>query len=360
MHMVRLALLIAAVGCLLMVGCGGAGLPPDPGFLGTAVRFAPPSATTLTPPAVDDGLIPRWLDVDDTAYTTAFRNSFDYAAAQVSASWVTPAPQLVVTLNGTGLKPNFAYQVKLEGLPKIDRQANQILASLGRSWRNVGYLIAGYFVTDSGGNIVTTASSQCWPDTETPIDSSYHVLWKTSQRSRGANDGPIITHQVIQTPWGYAVTEPTTGGTVGVYAEWEPNRPLPGELVLPDRKYTCLLRLTEETFHMTDYGWKTVLDAQIQFTIGAAAPPPPPPSSTGAIAGTVKYSSGAAAKRVEVTLTDETTPAVTWRTMTKGNGSYSFADVPTDTTYTVSALTASQTGVPVYAGQTTTVDLVLP
>ena len=150
-----------------------------------------------------------------------------------------------------------------------------------------------------------------------------------------------------------------------MYAELEPGRPRPGKLVLPERSYTCLLRLTEEAFHMKDasgaliYGWKSVLDTPIQFTIGAA-PPPPPPSATGAIAGTVKYASGAAAKRVEVTLTDEATGAIVKRATTSGNGSYSLTDVPTDSTYTVRALTASQSGVRVYAGQTTTVNLIVP
>lgn len=364
--MARLALLIVGTACLIVAGCGGAGLPSDPGFADTAVRLTPSSAVSLTPPAVDDGLIPRWLDVADTAYTPAFQSSFDYADAQVSASWVTPAPQLVITLNGTGLKPNFAYQIKLEGLPALDPQGNQILASVGRSWEGLGYLIAGYFVTDAAGAITRTASSKWWPNTATPIDSSYHVLWKTSQRNPGPSDGPIITHQVLQTPGAYAVAEPTPGDTVEVYAEWEPDRPLPGELVLADRKYTCLLRLTEEAFHMTGstgsliYGWKTVLDAQMQFTIGPAAPPPPPPSGTGTIAGTVKYVSGAAARRVEVTLTDEATGAIVKRATTSGNGSYSLTDVPTDSTYTVRALTASQSGVRVYAGQTTTVNLIVP
>ena len=39
--------------------------------------------------------------------------------------------------------------------------------------------------------------------------------------------------------------------TVGIYAEWEPGRALPGELVLPSGSYNVLFVLTEESFHQT-------------------------------------------------------------------------------------------------------------
>ncbi|MGD9496221.1 MAG: carboxypeptidase-like regulatory domain-containing protein [Armatimonadota bacterium] len=361
----RLALLVG-IGAVALTGCGGGTGPIFNAPGDVAPLASDPAGTLLTPPTVDDGLIARWLDVEDTAYTTGrdgvtpFTASFDYADASVMATWTTPAEQLVVTLTGTGLKPNFAYQIKLEGLPAVDPEGNQILADLGRSWEGRGYLIAGYFVTDESGTIARTASSQWWPSTATPIDSSYHVLWKTSQRTPLRFDGPVITHTVQQTSWGYDGN--AAGGTVGVYGEWEAKRPKPGKLILPDHAYTCLLRLSEEAFHMRDssgnliYGWKSVLDAPVQFTIGASAGP----SATGSIAGTVRYSSGTPARRVEVKLTDETTGSIIKRTKTGGNGSYSFGDVPADSTYTVSALSASVSGVVVVANQTTTVDLVVP
>lgn len=364
-----LLLLLALAGVAVLAGCGGANGPDDPATLNTTFDS---STVALHVPSADDGLLPRWMDVADTAYTTdeagaLFETVFDYQNANVTVTIESPASQLVITLSGTGLKPNFAYQIKLEGLPSVDPAANQILGELGRWWNDVGYLISGYFVTDSAGSILYTASSEVWPDTATPIDCSYHVLWKTTQRRPLRSDGPVIHHKVIETPWGYDGS--TSGDNVGVYAEWESGRPKPGELILPQGDYQCLLRLTEEAFHMRDadgdmiYGWKTILDAPIEFTIGGGSEPPPEPSPTGAIAGKVTYQSGSAAKRVPVALTDETTWAVVASATTAGNGSYSFSEVPTDTTYVVAAtdgsLEDSASGVSVAAGETTIVNLTL-
>jgi hypothetical protein len=283
---------MVAAAIIALAGCGGTssitgGVRPGP------VTTWGTETVVLGEPLVDDGLRYRWRDVDSTLYTTDcgepdaeppippqdFQTAYSYADASVSASFATPAEQLVVTLTGTGLKPNFAYQLKLEGLPQEDPTANGILRNLGRRWRNLGYLIFGYFVTDKEGKIVTCASSTWNPDTSIPVDSSYHVLWRLS-RTPGDNDGPVITHNIIQTCFGYDGNG--TGDTVGVYGEWEPGRPTPGTLVLPEGSYTCLLRLTEETFHEQEAdwdsmwdGWKSVLDAQISFTIGSGGGPGP-------------------------------------------------------------------------------------
>jgi len=335
-----------------------------PGIEGLARTVAPlPIALTVVP---DDGMVPRWLDVANTPYTTQFVDSYDYADASVTAALTSSADGLVITLSGTGLKPNFAYQIKLEGLPSVDPVANQTLGDLGRWWNGTGYLIAGYFVTDSSGSITSTASSQVWPAAAMQVDSSYHVLWTTAQRRPKRSDGPPISHTVVQTLWAYPVEK--IGSAVSVYGGWEPQRPKPGTLVLPAGDYQCLLRLTEEGFHMTDasgaiiYGWKTVLDAPIAFTIDSVTPEPPP-ASTGSIAGTVTYEGGAAAKRVSVTLIDEAALQPIASARTVGNGAYSFGAVPTDATYTVSAsdgsLSASESGLTVSADQTTTVNLTL-
>ena len=347
----RALVFLAMAGLVALSGCGGAMGPSGTEFI-DAADIVP---VTLAP--AFDQQNPRWLDVANTPYSASFVSTYSYSQAVVTATLVTSADGLVITLDGTGLKPNFAYQVKLEGQPSVDLTANAILGGLGRWWEGTGYLIAGYFVTDAAGTITSAASSEVWPDAAIRVDSSYHVLWTTDQRRPTRSDGPIIGHKVIQTLYGYDVSQ--NGDMVKVYGEWQSGRPKPGNVVLPDGDYTCLLRLTEEGFHLSGDLWKTVLEAQVSFTIGGSEPPPPP-SSAGSIAGTVTYAGGAAAKRVEVGLLDGATRVAS--TSTRGNGAYSFADVPAGITYTVTASDGSlsaSTPAEVLAGQTTIADLVL-
>ncbi|MGQ9730522.1 MAG: hypothetical protein ACUVX8_04540 [Candidatus Zipacnadales bacterium] len=210
------------------------------------------------------------MNVLDIVYSPEFIQSFDYVNSDVSASFLDSTDKITFTLGGLGLKPDFAYQVKLEGLPTIDPVGNQNLMTLGRRWGDIGYLIFGYLVTDKTGTIVPgeCAAGTLLTDTTIPVDSSYHVLWKVSQRARTRSDGPIITHTIEGV------------GVDGIYGEWETGKPKPGKLALPAHTYTCLLRLTEESFHSTDLlggNWESVLDATVTFTITARSGKPPKP-----------------------------------------------------------------------------------
>ena len=69
-------------------------------------------------------------------------------------------------------------------------------------------------------------------------------------------------------------------GPVEIYGEWEPDRPLPGDAVMPEGFYNLMLVLTEESFHSNlPLGgfWASVLFAPtVSFVVGT--PPDPPPA----------------------------------------------------------------------------------
>ena len=192
------------------------------------------------------------------------------------------------TINGTGLKPNFALQVKIAGKPSAiwgsegDDWGNEQVGYNGRWWevqpnpgnRNdpyydlhkndpayifQGYLLLDYFVTDENGDV----------SFDFALDNSLHVLWKASQRTPGVNDTDPTFHDVVTfVPPAYDVTYTPT--TIGLYGEWEPGRAYPGEAELPNGTYNVQFVLTEESFHSSGLGgyWAAALthDA-IQFTI---------------------------------------------------------------------------------------------
>lgn len=129
----------------------------------------------------------------------------------------------------------------------------------GKRYRYTGYLLSGIIVTDSYGNAEVDFSA----------DSSYHVVWKTSQRTPDGNDGPVETSQFNPDPSmpGYDIDYDTV--TVSVYGEWErlPN----GGVHLNTGAYTCQLILTEESFHGSggQYAgnWAAAMGADIRFAI---------------------------------------------------------------------------------------------
>ncbi|MBN1844449.1 MAG: hypothetical protein JW810_02120 [Sedimentisphaerales bacterium] len=185
----------------------------------------------------------RWKDVAGNLYEGSAdmtAGSQDYAGAAVSVTYNVVGQRLTGTVTATDLKPNFAYQLKLEGLGS--GWTNSTLASIGRTSGSTGYLPFGFMMTDGNGNATTNFVT----------DSSFHVLWTENRRAPGANDGPVSTYTFDpdpSSPW-YDVDYPET--TVGLYGEWEPGRALPGTLELPYGDYVCKFVLTEESFHDTD------------------------------------------------------------------------------------------------------------
>jgi len=268
-----------------LAGIGGCGAPWR--SREAVVRLVPAPALTCKPEPKY-----RWLDCLGQPYSEAFRKSFSYADAEVEVRFARRAPFFQGTLSARKLKPNFAYQVKLVGLPpslwgsEAHAGSNRALGSVGRWWRPgpeggnahffgdekeadkdkmEGYLVFGYFVTDAEGKAEVSFRA----------DSSFHVLWKTSQWPPREGDSKPTKHKIVAEAgrWGYDRSFPP--GEVAIYAEAESGRPPVGQVRLPPGHYRCFFLLTEESFHdyYSDLGgdWAAALAARVEFTI---APPP--------------------------------------------------------------------------------------
>jgi len=242
------------------------------------------AATTVYLEDIDSGLTSptgnyRWLDVADQAYSAAYQNDYNYTQANVRVDYDIVASGLQGTLHATNLKPNFAYQLKLVGF--AGTATNEAIGLAGRWWREewnsaleqwtngtnssdsdyyakryiedlssptgyhykfTGYLLFDYFITNGNGEAELI---------DFLTDSSYHVLWKTTQRTPYAADGPVkeTRFDADNSPAYY-----DTGGddyfekTVQIYGEIE--RPPVGG-VSPNFANPVLaqLILTEESFH---------------------------------------------------------------------------------------------------------------
>jgi len=257
----------------------------------------------------------RWRDIATDPFASSQQSTYDYANAAVAVVYETSALTFTGTLTATGLKPNFAYQFKINGKPTYywgdagDDWANEQLGYAGRWWVSrierasgntvsgwnssdaeyeqwkalgftdgtydyvfEGYLLLEYFVTGADGSASLSFA----------LDSSFHVLWKTSQRTPHANDSTPTVHTVVassSSPW-YSQEYPATD--VGIYAEWEPSRALPGQGGLPVGLYHVRIFLTEESFHETAANsgvWATVMaHDSVVFSV---VPPNRPPVASG-------------------------------------------------------------------------------
>ncbi len=275
---------ILVVVCLVVGGCGA----PREKAGEAVVRLVPAPALTCKPEPRY-----RWRDCLGQPYSEAFRTSFSYKAAEVELRFKRSAPLFEGTLSARKLKPNFAYQIKLVGLPpslwgkKGHAAANRAIGEAGRWWipgkdgRNAyffgdekdadkdsmeGYILFGYFVTDARGEARAAFR----------LDSSYHVLWKTSQWPPGQGDSAPTEHEVVAEAGGVGYGESFPPAKFLLYAEAERGRPPIGQVRLPPGDYRCFFLLTEESFH--DYtnpdggDWAAALAALIEFTIVDAPP----------------------------------------------------------------------------------------
>lgn len=225
----------------------------------------------------------RWLDVANQAYSSAYRNSYNYTQATVTIEYTALGETFNGSLVAANLKPNFAYQLKLVGIPGTT--SNEKIGLCGRWWqeewngsawtngqnlnnkgdgsspnpndatyfmrknitnptsptgykyRYTGYLVFEYFITDLCGNATFYFQA----------NSSYHVLWKTTQRSWTDDDGPQIstTFDVNTSLPAYDVDYPIQN--VVLFGEWE--RLPVGGIFLAAGNYTAEIILTEESFH---------------------------------------------------------------------------------------------------------------
>jgi hypothetical protein len=255
----------------------------------------------------------RWLDVADQAYSEPYRNSYTYDQAVVEVTHNTVGRTLTGTLTAKNLKPNFAYQLKLQAEPThrlgdANYGTNELLGLSGRWWQQewlgsswstgwnlndkgngsfpnpndnvyyatrdtpadnggsptglkyqyIAYRVFDYFITDEQGNATLNYS----------VTSSYHVLWKTAQRAPGSNDGPVVTRQFDVDPSIHSQYDTDyPSATVGLFGEWE-RLPKDGvELLAGD--YVCDVLLTEESFHGSGLQgfWAHAMTGKIEFTI---------------------------------------------------------------------------------------------
>ena len=273
-----------------------------------AVPPLSPVATVQLQPVVDGWAkaAPRWRDISNTLYSPAFRSTFSYdnAQAQLSYRRVPSAPYFQCHISARGLKPNFAYQLKLAGKPiggpqgwgtarsyvdvssrlkgasalpfdvggtavGGDDWSNQQLGYLGRWWDDTrapstnlddvyfaanypvhtvyGYIFMGDFVTDALGRAEATVLG----------NRSLHITWQDTQY--GYKEAPYGRFNVARTPYGYDKRAPNA--RVGLWYELQTGRTQP--VRLPSGTYHCRLLVTEEAFHGEGGAgggvWQTVL-----------------------------------------------------------------------------------------------------
>lgn len=235
----------------------------------------------------------RYKDVAGQAYAASFISAFSYDHADVRVTLESNGTYLTGALGATGLKPNFAYQIKLIGLPSrdpaipaesADDATNERIGRLGRWWRAQpnpansndadydankdtpgylydGYLLMAFFVTDAEGKAQVNFVG----------NNSYHVLWRTDQRPPSAQDGPRSDVTLAATAGNPAYDVSLAARAATLYGEYESTRALPGKLEMPVGHYRCKFLLTEESFH--DYGalggnWAHAMSALVEFDMG--------------------------------------------------------------------------------------------
>jgi len=253
----------------------------------------------------------RWLDVADQEYASGFQSSYSYDNASVQITYSKTGAYLSGTLTAANLKPNFAYQLKLVADPGTP--SNELIGYSGRWWEQewegsswstgwnlnnkgdgsspnpndlvyksrkditdptsptglkykyTGYRVLDYFITDENGNASFSFIA----------DSSYHVLWKESQRTPESGDGPVGNHTFDPDPETEPAYDTDYGeSTVGVYGEWE-RLPANGVPLVPGM-YDCRFLLTEESFHGSGLAgwWAHAMQGDVTFSTASAPDPP--------------------------------------------------------------------------------------
>jgi len=298
-HLLPIVLPLCAV---VLTGCGGSDGVSDSAHDLGQVTVAATSPQLLNPLQVANPDHLRWRDLADQLYSDSFRSSFSYfntSESNATVSYEPAAATLSGTLAATGLKPWFAYQMKLTGKAGIlgaDEASNQgdalawssyQLGQVGRWWCNtcgwnlsdrelkshlnaghtiIGYLLFDWFATDALGNATHAFA----------LDSSFHVLWKTSQWPPAKEDSQPTQHKVVAEAGGCGYDRSFPPGELSLYAEAQTGRPPIGQVRLPAGDYRCFFLLTEESFH--DYtnpdggDWAAALAALIEFTVIGAPP----------------------------------------------------------------------------------------
>jgi hypothetical protein len=247
----------------------------------------------------------RWMDVANQLYSVAYRESYDYTQAGVMLQFFPTDTRFRGYLIAANLKPHFAYQVKLVGISGTP--SNESIGLTGRWWqeewngsswaggqnlnnkgdgtspnpndavylsrrdltdptsptgyryRYTGYLPFDYLTTDESGSALL----------EFDQNSAYHVLFKTTQETPTAQDGPpkmtIFDVELPDPAGAYDVDYPEV--SVTIFGEWE--RLPVGGVTLPPGIYAADFILTEESFHGSGLagGWAAAMGVRIGFEI---------------------------------------------------------------------------------------------
>jgi hypothetical protein len=106
--------------------------------------------------------------------------------------------------------------------------------------------------------------------------NSYHVLWKTTQRTQTTDDGPTKTATFDPDTSQPAYSTNYPSNTISIFGEWER---LPKDQVnLATGSYNCQIVLTEESCHGSGGAlagnWAGTMTASINFQIGPQFPVP--------------------------------------------------------------------------------------
>ncbi len=234
----------------------------------------------------DNPYLERWRDAAGHRYSEAFISSFRYEgggglpAPEVRVQVDPVGPTFSGRIEARGLKPNFAYQVKLNGNFE-DRQSFEAIGYAGR-WRLPGagtnysdadyeghpnpaaveaYILFDYFVTDARGDAVRHFA----------LDSSLHVLWQAAQRAADRSGDVVAVTVEANDPEFYARPR-RRPVEIRLWAERAHARYRRAEqrIALAPGVYRAELALTEESFHDRDAQggrWATVATLPVAFTV---------------------------------------------------------------------------------------------
>jgi hypothetical protein len=225
----------------------------------------------------------RWCDIAGNNYSGKFISKFRYDGTNTTVNIYVQekSDTLRGRLEAKGLKPNFAYQIKLRGnyknfkcFEKIGYAGRWRFPGKGTNYTDVeyrkrkdksdveSYLFFDFFVTDKNGNAVRNFA----------LDSSLHVLWNATRQHSISNENDIFPVTVdASDPETYS--RPKNNRNIElIWAEREKRRYSSPEQkrFLSPGKYAVELVLTEESFHSmeNDGGyWATVFKGKINFEV---------------------------------------------------------------------------------------------
>lgn len=216
---------------------------------------------------------PRWWDIAGRTFNDFIQHGFSYGRSQVELTYdADPANgQFTGHLVAAGLKPNFAYQLKLIGKPDGGRRGwgkwgdelgNVRLGSVARWWcdtclKNVtdshykyygphgwshqrhsiyGYAFLGTFVTSPLG------AADVW----FRGDRALHITWRSDQKGyKHVLLGDFTLQSDPRSNYGYG--QPVPSRKVRLYYEWQEGRS--HVLRFKPGAYNLRFVITEESFH---------------------------------------------------------------------------------------------------------------